>query len=50
MYRNTIEEQIFLQDNGVSFGYTDTLDAQSRRELVRFMSEWREEHPRMSLF
>ena len=50
MYNNTLEEQIFLQDQGVSFAYTDTLDFQSRRDLINTILEWREEHPRPTLF
>lgn len=40
MYKNTIEEQLYLQDNGVSFSYTDNIDALSRKDLVQFVSEW----------
>lgn len=50
MYKDTIEEQLWLQDQGVSFDYTDNLDFQSRRDLIRVLSEWREEHPRTALF
>jgi len=50
MYNSTLEEQIFLQDNGVSFSYTDTLDSQSRKDLVNSIIQWREDHPRLSLF
>lgn len=50
MYNNTMEEQLFLQDQGVSFAYTDTLDFQSRRDLINTMLQWREEHPRPTLF
>ena len=50
MYNNTLEEQLYLQDNGVSFSYTDTIDAQSRKDLVNTMMHWREEHPRLNLF
>lgn len=46
MYSNTVEEQIFLQDQGVSFDYTDKLDAQSRKDLINIILNWREEHPR----
>ena len=49
MYKNTIEEQLWLQDMGVSFDYTDKLDFQSRRDLIRTLSNWREEHPRPTL-
>lgn len=49
-YNNTLEEQLYLQDNGVSFSYTDTLDAQMRKDLVNSMMQWREEHPRLTLF
>ena len=50
MYSNTVEEQIFLQDQGVSFDYTDKLDAQSRKDLINIILNWREEHPRNLLF
>lgn len=46
MYSNTVEEQIFLQDQGVSFDYTDKLDAQSRKDLINIILNWREEHSR----
>ena len=46
MYRGTIEEQLYLSDLGVPFSYTDTIDAQSRRDLIQIAANWREEHPR----
>ena len=49
MYKGTIEEQLFLNDLGVPFSYTDTIDAQTRRDLIQIVSNWREEHPRKSL-
>lgn len=49
MYKNTIEEQFWLQDMGVSFDYSDKLDFQSRRDLIRALSDWRQEHPRPTL-
>jgi len=49
MYRGTIEEQLYLNDLGVPFSYTDTLDAQSRRDLLQIASAWREEHPKNNL-
>ena len=42
VYRNVIQEQLFLQDLGVSFDYTDTIDSYSRRDLIDFAKEWRE--------
>ena len=49
MYNSTLEEQLFLQDQGVSFVYTDTIDYQSRRDLINIVLQWREEHPRPTL-
>lgn len=46
MYRGTIEEQLYLSDLGVPFSYTDTVDAQTRRDLIQIAVSWREEHPR----
>jgi len=40
-----VKEQIVLSENGISMEYTDTIDSQSRYDLLQFMSEWREEHP-----
>ena len=44
MYKGVIEEQLYLMDLGVSFSYTDTIDAQTRRDLLTFVSEWRQTH------
>ena len=44
MYKGVIEEQLYLMDLGVSFSYTDTIDAQTRRDLLMFVGEWREKH------
>lgn len=44
MYKGVIEEQLYLLDLGVSFSYTDTIDAQTRRDLLMFVGEWREKH------
>ena len=44
MYRGTIEEQLYLSDLGVPFSYTDTIDAQTRRDLIQIAVNWREEH------
>ena len=41
MYKGVIEEQLYLMDLGVSFSYTDTIDAQTRRDLLMFVGEWR---------
>ena len=50
MYKNTIEEQLYLSDSGVSFEYTDSIDAVTRKDLLQFMGAWREEHQKpMSL-
>lgn len=46
MYKGTIEEQLYLSDLGVPFSYTDTIDAQTRRDLIQIAVNWREEHPR----
>lgn len=46
MYKSTLEEQLYLQDLGVSFSYTDTIDAQSRKDLIIIATEWRKEHPK----
>ena len=46
MYQDILEEQLYLQSEGVSFEYSDNIDARSRRDLIRFISHWREEHPR----
>jgi hypothetical protein len=49
MYKDTIEEQLFLNDLGVPFSYTDTIDAQTRRDLIQIAANWREEHrPKIS--
>ena len=37
-----LTEQAFLQDQGVSFLYTDTLGAYEREQLVQFYLEWKE--------
>ena len=51
MYKEVVEEQLYLSDLGVSFSYTDTRDAQSRRDLISFAEAWRENHkPQKSLF
>ena len=42
MYKGVIEEQLYLMDLGVSFSYTDTIDAQTRRDLLTIVSEWRQ--------
>ena len=42
IYRNVIQEQLYLQDLGVSFVYTDTLDSFSRRDLLHYAQEWKE--------
>ena len=34
---------------GVSFLYTDTIDAQTREDLINQISEWRQEHKKPSL-
>ena len=44
MYKGVIEEQLYLMDLGVSFSYTDTIDAQTRRDLLTIVSEWRQTH------
>ena len=44
MYKGVIEEQLYLMDLGVSFSYTDTIDAQTRRDLLTFTSEWRDKN------
>lgn len=49
-YQNTLEEQMYLQDLGVSFDYTDTIDAKTRKDLLEFLGEWRKEHPKPNLF
>lgn len=49
LYKNTIEEQLFLSDNGVSFSYTDTIDSQSRQDLILILLDWREKHPKETL-
>ena len=42
--------QIYLLDLGVSFEYTDNIDAQSRRDLIKFIHNWKEEHkPQVNL-
>lgn len=46
MYKDTIEEQLYLSDLGVPFSYTDTIDAQTRRDLIQIAVNWREEHPK----
>lgn len=42
MYRVVIQEQLFLQDLGVSFDYTDSIDNMTRRDLVEFAKDWRD--------
>ena len=37
-----IDEQIFLQEQGVSFSYTDTLSSFERTQLIQFYLDWRE--------
>lgn len=49
-YQNTLEEQMYLQDLGVSFSYTDTIDAKTRKDLIEFLNTWRKEHPKNNLF
>ena len=50
MYNDILEEQLYLQDSGVSFEYTDNIDAQSRRDLIKFIHNWKEEHkPQVNL-
>lgn len=39
-YRNVLDAQIFLQEQGVSFLYTDTLSAYERDDLVSAYSEF----------
>lgn len=46
MHQDILEEQLYLQSEGVSFEYTDSIDARSRRDLIKFISSWREEHPK----
>lgn len=45
-YKDIIEEQLYLEDLGVSFAYTDTLDNQARLDLIKFASDWRKSHPK----
>lgn len=33
-YSNILQEQIFLQENGVSFSYTDSTSCMERKDLV----------------
>lgn len=40
--RNIIQEQIFLQESGVSFSYTDSICYQERKELVDEMIKYLE--------
>ena len=35
-----IEEQIYLQEQGVSFGYTDTITYRERQKLVEMYQEY----------
>ena len=42
-YDNILREQIYLQESGVSFSYTDTLSFNERRNLVRAYTEFIEE-------
>lgn len=44
MYKNIVDEQLYLLDAGVSFEYSDELDSMSRNDLVRFVSNWIEKH------
>ena len=39
-YYNTIDEQIFLQEQGVSFSYTDSIPAYERADLVKAYSDF----------
>lgn len=43
MLHQLLREQVFLQDCGVSFEYTDTLLAFERVRLIDAWSEWNEE-------
>lgn len=42
IYRNVVQEQLYLLDLGVSFEYTDSIDSFSRRDLIEFAKEWRD--------
>ena len=39
VYQNVLREQFYLQDLGVSFSYTDTIDQYSRRDLLDIADE-----------
>lgn len=43
MLHQVLREQVFLQDCGVSFEYTDSLLAFERNMLISVWSEWNEE-------
>lgn len=49
MYKDIMEEQFYLLDLGVSFEYSDSIDNQTRKDLIIFLGEWRKEHPRNPL-
>lgn len=36
-------------DMGVSFEFTEQLDAQTRRDLIMFIGEWRKTHKKETL-
>lgn len=33
-YSNILQEQVFLQDNGVSFSYSDSISYKERKDIV----------------
>ena len=42
-YENILKEQIFLQDNGVSFSYTDSISFYERQDIILSMIDYLEE-------
>lgn len=40
IYKNVVQEQLYLQDLGVSFQYTDSIDSFTRKDLINFAQEW----------
>ena len=48
MLHQVLKEQVFLQDCGVSFEYTDSLLAFERARLIGVWSEWNEEKNKRS--
>ena len=42
-YENVLKEQVFLQDNGVSFQYSDSLSNAERRDLIEAVISYMEE-------